>query len=274
MDLGKIAGIINNKSKTTPRIPSKMEDESEKVIINRMLNQKLPIDQKTPLEILRSVSVKSGVSMPFLAANAFQEGMNKMINESKGKSDEDFLMEADYTTSEDFPISGYKYYGLDTFGNVAPELKKKGYLPKDFSFDTVGIQNEKKEEVTSANFKSNEDALTAKAAFIRNLQDHVSEYADKKNVKLDPKTMDYIVMGGFNGGLGNARMMVDELATGKFNQKDYVDKGQTSRQGVHVHIPPRIKKMGIIEKLTSGPVAPYRNPTPTFDDILEMVKRR
>ena len=109
---------------------------------------------------------------------------------------------------------------------------------------------------------------------MKHIRDEVQDYASKKNVKLEPKTMDYLMMSGFNGGLGNAHMMINELASGKFNQKDYVEKSQTSRKGVDVNIQPRIKKMGIIDKLTTGPVAPYNKPSlPTFDDILEMVKR-
>ena len=273
MDLNKIYDIIKKKPESNGS--KKATDASEKIIIDRMLNRrKLPIDNKTAREILSIVSNKSGVSMPFLAANAFQEGMNKMITKSAGKSNDDFLENIPHDSSEEFPINGYAYYGLDTFGTVAPELIKKGYLPKDFSFDTYGTQNEKKQEVTTANFKSNEDALMAKAAFLKHITDSVRDYATKKNVKLDPKTEEYLTMGGYNGGLGNARLMIDELATGKFNQKDYVEKGLTSRKGVDKNIRPRLNKMKVIDKLTSGPVAPYYNPVPTFDDVLKMVQKR
>ena len=268
MESNKLSAIIKDKGKGTQA----MKDASEKVIINRMLNQKLLFDKKTPLELLRSVSQKTGVNMAFLAGNSFQEGMNNIITKS-GKNTEEDMFET-YGADREFPVGGYEYYGLDTFGTVAPELIKKGYLPKDFKYEAYNTGNEQGNTVTTANFKTNEDALTAKAAFIRHVQDGVKEYAGKKKLKLDPKTGDYLTMSGYNGGMGNARMMIDELATGKFNQKDFVEQGQTSRQGVHKNIIPRMKKIGIIDKLTSGPVPSFKGAVPTFDDILAMVKNR
>lgn len=271
MELSKLSAIVKDKGKGTKA----MKDASEKVIINRMLNKKLPFDNKTPIEILKSVSSKSGVNMPFLAGNAFQEGMNKMINEYGGKTTEQVFDEDEFSRLDDqFPVDGFKYYGLDTFGTVAPELIKKGYLDKDFQYRESSATNEKKGNVVSANFRNNEEALTAKAAFIRHVQDGVREYAAKKNLKLEPKTIDYLTMTGYNGGLGNAKMMMNELATGKFNQKDFVEQGQTSRKGVHINIPPRFNKIGIIDKLTSGPVPSFKGAVPTFDDILAMVKNK
>lgn len=268
MESNKLSAIVKDKGKGTQA----MRDASEKVIINRLLNKNMPFDNKTALEILKTVSQKSGVSMPFLAGNAFQEGMNFQISNSSGKTKDELINT--YGADPEFPIDGYTSYGLDTFGTVAPELIKKGYLPKDFKYDAYNTGNEQGNTVNTANFKTNEDALTAKAAFIKHIQDGVKDYATKKNIKLEPKTMDYLTMSAYNGGMGNARIMMDELSSGKFNQKDFVEQGQTSRQGVHKNIVPRMKKIGIIDKLTSGPVPSFKGAVPTFDDILDMVKNR
>lgn len=273
MDLSKIYDIIKKKDGLKPN--QKALDASEKVIINRMLKKdKLPIDNKTAEEILKRVSNRSKIDMPFLAANALQEGMNVMINQSSGKSNDEFIENIPNNTGEDYPINGYEYYGLDTFGSIAPQLIKKGYLPKDFSFDTYNRTNEKKQDITTANFKSNEDALMAKAAFLKHIADNVRDYASKKNLKLDPKTEQYLTMSGYNAGFGNAKIMIDELASGKFSQKDFVEKGLTSRKGVDKNIRPRLKKMEMVDKLTSGPVAPYYNPVPSFDQVLKMVQNK
>jgi hypothetical protein len=68
--------------------------------------------------------------------------------------------------------------------------------------------------------------------------------------------MDYFTMSAYNGGMGNARIMLDELKKSGVNQNDFVDKGMTSRQGVHKNIVPRMEKIGWIDKMMFGPVAP------------------
>lgn len=273
MNLKKISDIIQKKANPKNKPSQKALDASEKVIINSMLKRgKLPMDNKTAEDILKRVSQRSNIDMPFLAANAFQEGMNNMINQSSGKSNDEFIENIGHHTGEDYPVNGYEYYGLDTFGSIAPQLIKKGYLPKNFSFDTYNRTNEKKQDITTANFKNNEDALMAKAAFLKHVADNVRDYAAKKNIKLEPKTEQYLTMSGYNGGFGNARIMIDELASGKFSQKDFVEKGLTSRKGIDKNIRPRLKKMEIIDKLTSGPVAPYYKPVPSFDQVLQMIQ--
>ncbi len=255
--------VPDKKVVSTPTAASddsvqRSKDASEKVILNNLLNKKMPIDDKTALEVLKRVSMNTGIDMPFLAANAFEEGMGDVIRKGDMSKD-DFILNSG--GNETHPISGYRYYGLDTFGNRANEMKKKKYISDNFDYETFGIRNEKEEDVTSANFRNNEDALTAKAAYLKLIKDDVQDYSSKKNIKLEPLTEKYLIMSGYNGGMGNARIMMDELATGKFNQKDYVTKGQTSRQGIHKNIVPRLRKMEMIDKLTTGPVAPFKGKT-------------
>lgn len=245
LQLDKIKKVIDNKKPKT-------SDASQKVILNKLLNSNMPIDHKTAIEILKSVSAKTGVDLPFLAANAMQEGMNKAIVASDDKMQ---------NYGKDYPVSGYTFYGLDTFGDAAGRLKEKGYLPENLDYITWGTKNEKGENINTASFKNNEDALMAKAAYLKEFRDNVLNYAKKKNLKLEDDTEKYMIMSAYNGGMGNAMKMMDELATGKYNQRDYVQQGLTSRQGVHKHIAPRMENMMMINKLTSGPVAPYRRPS-------------
>lgn len=251
--MGKVKLSSKPKGKTTAA-----EDASEKVITNNLLNSRLPIDNKTALEILKTVSAKTGVDMPFLAANALQEGMGNVIRKGN-MPHEDFMLTAG--DNEAHPISGYSYYGLDTFGDMANELKSKGYIPSNMDYEEFDIQNEKGDRVKSANFKNNEDALTAKAGFIKNVRDKVRDYAKTKNLKLEDKTEKYLTMSGYNGGMGTAMHMMNELSTGKYNQKDFIEQGLTSKKQVHNNVSPRFRKMEMIDKLTSGPVAPYLKKT-------------
>jgi hypothetical protein len=231
--------------------------KSEKVLINRLLNRKMPNDNKTALDLLRRVSTKSKVPVDFLAANAIQEGLLEAIQNQA----------YDESAGSQYPVSGFGYYGLDTFGDAAPKLKKKGYIPQDMDYRTYTVDNEKGEVVTPANFKSNEDAMMAKAAYLKDFTDEVRAYSSKKGVKMEPKTEQYLTMAAYNGGMGNARKMIDELSTGKFSQKDYIEKGLTSRKGVHKNIAPRMEKMNWILQMATGPApGPKQQQFPTLFD--------
>ena len=102
----------------------------------------------------------------------------------------------------------------------------------------------------------------AKAAYLKEFRDQVRGYSEKNKLKLDPKTEEYLTMSAYNGGFGNAKMMIDELATGKFSQSDYISKGLTSRKGVHKNVAPRLEKMEWISQMFEGPRPPMDMPRP------------
>jgi len=220
-----------------PGDDEKKKKASEKVVIRRMLDKPMRFDNKTADQIIRSAAKKTGVNPDFLAANAFQEGMNKAII-SGNKN----------VPSDEFPVDGFLYYGLDTFGSVAPELMAKGYLPKDFKFSNMKAENEKGTSVNSASFKTNEDALVAKGAYLNYFKDQVKSYANKIGVPLTKDAENYLTMSAYNGGMGNAKIMIDELATG-YNPEVFIREGKTSRKGVHKNIAPRVDKMETFKEL-------------------------
>ncbi len=112
--------------------------ESEKVIIKKLLNKRMSLDNKSAFELINNVASKSGITPSFLAANALQEGMNLAINddnsEVSGGYEENF--------DDRYPVDGFLYYGLDRFGEVADKLKKKGYIPEGFDYREYGSKNE------------------------------------------------------------------------------------------------------------------------------------
>lgn len=238
--------------------------ESEKVLVRRLLEQPLRYDNnKRAIEVINNVAQKTGLRPAFIAANALQEGMNLAImDDSNDEMDEEFqdVLHAGKMVDQ-YPINGFMYYGLDTFGDSVQSLKDKGYLDKDFDFAQYESTNEKKQKVKTGAFKSHEDALMAKAAYLKGFRDQVRDYSAKNKVNLDPRTEEYLTMSAYNGGFGNAKMMIDELASGKFDQKEYVAKGLTSRKGVHKNIAPRLEKMEWIGQMYEGPRAPYKSPT-------------
>ena len=246
--------------------------ESEKVLIKRLLDKPLRYDNnRRAIEVINRVAQKSGLRPAFLAANAMQEGMNLAIqDDSNDELDTEFqdVLPAGKMVDQ-YPINGYMYYGLDTFGDSVQSLKDKGYLEADFDFAQYESINEKKQKVKTGAFKSHEDALMAKAAYLKGFRDQVRDYSAKNKVKLDPRTEEYLTMSAYNGGFGNAKMMIDELASGKFDQREYISKGSTSRKGVHKNVAPRLEKMDWIGQMYEGPRPPASSPIPSFKTLSE-----
>lgn len=214
----------------TPEIYNALKKNWIREDIMKLSGKELPIDRVSSIDLARKVGKSSGVSPSLLLASAFQEGMNHVPTFS----------EKDYDLKDQYPVDGFNYYGLDTFGQRYDELKK--YLPKDFKFRPEKARNEKGEEVISGNFRNNEDALTAKAAMIRAENDRVAAYAKKNNIPLDEKANNYFTMAAYNGGFGNAKIMMDEYSNAKDKQA-FIDTGLTSRKGVHKNILPRMENI-------------------------------
>lgn len=119
-----------------------------------------------------------------------------------------------------YPIDGFNAYGLDTFGDNAKDLIKKGYLPKDFGDKNYSVFegiNEKGKKVPTAAFASHQDALTAKAAMIRQSQDQLDTYNKKKGYKLSDQGRDFFTLANYNGGEGTMQKMLD-----LYNTKGYL----------------------------------------------------
>lgn len=76
----------------------------------------------------------------------------------------------------------------------------------------------------------------------------MDNYAKKKGITLDPETRNYFTLAAYNGGEGNAKMMLDEYAQDA-DQKTYASSGRTKRKGVHTNITPRLKRMQIANQL-------------------------
>lgn len=219
--------------------------KGEKDLISKLLGSKMKFDDRTAREVIDSVSKKSGLPSDFLAASALQEGMNKSI------SDPDAVSEAYIKAGigNDFPIDGFYNYGLDTFTDAFPRLVKKGYLPQDFTYKPYQAFNEKDNLVNTAAFKNNEDALYAKAAYLRDMMDGVKQSAQKKGVKLNDRELQYFTMAAYNGGPGAANEMLDEMLEQKKDAAGYIKSGSVKKSKVHKNIVPRMQKMEYLKTL-------------------------
>lgn len=198
-------------------------------------------NNKSSVDIVKSVAQKTGVDPSFLYSSAFQEGMNKAIADPDGVSEAYNKAKIDGA----YPVDGFYNYGLDTFGDRFSNLVKKGYLTSEFAsrFKTYSAKNET-ENVNTAAFKTNEDALMAKAAVLKDEMDKVSVLAKSKGIELDDKAKKYFTLASYNSRSENLPIMMEEYAKAK-DKNAFIDKGLTSRGGVHRNIAPRMQNMSV-----------------------------
>jgi len=228
------------KKKKVPEVPYDMAGEMRKYGKTPMKYD----DGDTPDNISRVVAQKMGVNPSLLFASAWQEGMNKAALDPEKVSQ-------DYVKAKiggDYPVDGFINYGVDTIGDKWDKVKK--YLPPGFeeNMKFYTAVNEKGQKVKTAAFNYNENALMAKAAMMRYEKDNIADYAKKAGVDLDDKAGDYFMLAAYNGGVGNARKMIDEYSKAKDKSK-FISEGQTSLKGIHKNIKVRLDNMAVADEL-------------------------
>lgn len=226
--------------------PKSNVSDYEQKLIKSLLATKMRYDDKTADQILDSVSKRSGLPKSFISASSLQEGMNLAISKPDEASEAYNNARVD---PNKYPVDGFLNYGLDTFGEAYGRLVKKGYLPADFNFHPYKAYNEQKMQVTTAAFRNNEDAVLAKAAYMRDFMDTVKEEATKRGLKLEDRELRYFTMAGYNGGPGALKVMLDEAAASGGKVSDYIKTGSKKKGQVHKNVSPRMDKMDFFESL-------------------------
>lgn len=197
---------------------------------------------------VKNAATQTGLNPAFLLKSAWQEGMNRIagpITQSEAYA----IAEKTNPRLPEYPVDGFYYYGTDTFGDAFPRLKAKGYLPKDFEqkFQPYQAINEKNETVNTAAFKTHQDALMAKAAMLRDVQDQVEDYAKKRGVSLGEQEKAYFTSASYNAGFGRGKQMIEEYIKTP-NKKEFIKSGLTSLKGVHKNIYPRVSELEVLSK--------------------------
>jgi len=197
----------------------------------------LPFSGHTVKDAIYTAAKTTKVNPQLLYASAMEEGLREGIDqpdsvseaylEAIGEKADSKGQKKQLFDPNQFPIDGFRTYGLDTFGDQYENLKKKGYLPADFDkrftkFKALNEIEEKKQKagkefsyVNSAAFKTEDDALIAKAAMLRNTRDNLNNYTKKTGIPLTDKQRDFFTLVGYNAGEGNMQKMI----------KSYKDKG-------------------------------------------------
>jgi len=165
----------------------------------KMLDKKTA-SGKTFRQVFQAIADEYGLPVEVLFASTAEEGLR------------DFVANPFDTKDKAFPVSGFENFGLDNFASMFPNLVKEGYLENDFPFKPSNERNEKNEVVKSANFKTVEDAIRAKAAILTYVDSKVVAFADKNNIELSQDAQDFFMLIGYNAGLGNATKMLSDYS--------------------------------------------------------------
>ena len=208
---------IKQKYKGNPYVVNGRETWGES------LDKTLPLSPGTTVRTaITNASKVAGVDPSLLYSSAMEEGLGYALSQPGYASEAYVNWETkNKDLASKYKVDGFYNYGLDRFGEkgVVENLQKKGYLPKDFNnkYTVYDAINEKKERIKTAAFLSDQDALTAKAAMLRDTQDQLNSYTTKKGYKLTPEQMDFFALAGYNGGVGNMQKMIES-----YNQKGYL----------------------------------------------------
>lgn len=146
-----------------------------------------------------------GIDPNMFWASAAEEGATGLIPDKKGNVNTD----PDIDLNGKYPVSGFTNFGVDHFHDDFKNMVARGYLPKDFDYKKSVHTNERKEKVNSGDFKSVEDALTAKAAYIRMHQDNLDSWAKQAGVSLSPVARQFFTYMSYNGGPGTAHKLIN-----------------------------------------------------------------
>jgi len=179
-------------------------------------------DQLTAKEMSEKAASKLGLDPALLYSSAMEEGMSGLWGSGKKL--------VDFSGDDKYPIDGFVNFGLDNFSDFFPQLVKKGYLPADFKahFNKAVRTNEKNQAVNSANFKTAEAALQAKAAVLRNVQDETESYAKKHGVNLSPAAKEFFSLINYNAGEGTMQKMLAEYNAQGYLKDDKFLKARPS----------------------------------------------
>lgn len=171
-------------------------------------------------EMAAKAASKYNLDPALLYSSAMEEGMSGLFPDKNGY--------VDNSGDKKYPIQGSANFGMDHFVSAFPKLVQKGYLPKDFDFKKAPSPDPN-ETQDSANYKTTDDALMAKAAMVKDFQDQTEDYAKKNNIPLSDKAKQFFSLIAYNGGAGNMKkMMSDYQNAGALKDDNFITNRPTS----------------------------------------------
>lgn len=190
------------------------------------INEKPGYGSDTSKNLSAKVGKQLGVDPALLYASSMEEGMSGLYPDKNGQ--------VDYSMDKDFPVQGSHNFGLDNFVSRFPDLVKKGYLPQQFQTQFKRfIPTDPNATDQSANFKTTDDALLAKGAFLKSNYDEIDALAKKKGITLSPKARDFFALINYNAGSGTGQqMLTDYNNNGLLKDDSFLKQRPTSGVGL------------------------------------------
>jgi hypothetical protein len=207
--------------------------------------------------IATKVGNKFGIDPALLHASAMEEGASELFKDKSGldtkhRKPGDFGYMGDYGDKQ-FPVNGANSMGLPDFSKRFPDLVAGGYLPKSFQEKFRGKAGAG--EFGENNFKSVDDAMTAKAALMKYGNDYVDKEAKKNGVTLSPNQKDFFTLAWFNGGEGAVQKRLPQYAQRGYlkddnfiNQRPKEEEGKPDNLDVWGHVTRRLKMRDNLHK--------------------------
>src|ERR1700743_1341697 len=215
----------------------------------------VPRGASGPIKQVATKAAKEyGIDPALLYSSFMEEGgsglfKNKDGTDTRGRKPGEYGYQGFYGDKE-FPINGNESLGMPNFNQVFPDLVAKGYLPKDFKSKFRG----KDGEFSGNDFKTLDDGLKDKAAWMKMSYDEVDKYAKDKGITLSKNAKDFFALADFNSGENFKKILKrynDEglLKDDKFlNEHPHKNEQIEAKDDVWAHIAPRVKMAQNLKK--------------------------
>lgn len=168
------------------------------------VNEKPVYGSDTSKNLANKAAIEAGLDPALFYASSMIEGQSGLYS-GAAKDEKGNPAYRGYTGDKNFPVSGLWGFGLDSFQDYYPTLKKKGYLPDDFDkeftiWDKEGGPMGANADPEGVMFRNTDAGIKAKAAMMRAFYDETDAYAKKKGIDLTPNQRDFFGLAHFNSG--------------------------------------------------------------------------
>ena len=172
-------------------------------------------------ESIYAASKRTGIDPGLLYTSAMEEGMKLALSgKDTGVRREGFV---DYQKNnpkgaKEYPIDGGYYYGLNTFGDKYGKTIKQSNLPPGFKYTPYPQKGtDGSVAFNSAAFRTHEDAISAKAAQMKQVEEAMNYKLRDAKIDLSPEARKFFDMVGYNMGEEKTIEMIKS-----YQQKGYL----------------------------------------------------
>lgn len=185
------------------------------------LSNKFPNGKTTVKESIYNAAKYTGVDPGLLYTSSMEEGMKLALNgQDNFTRREGFnqFRKNNPKEAQNYPVDGGYFYGLNTFGDKYGVTIKPSTLPRGFKYAPYDQTDSKgKKLYTSAAFRSHDDAISAKAAMMKQVEGAMTARLGQNKLDLSPEARKFFDMVGYNMGEDKAIEMIKS-----YQQKGYL----------------------------------------------------